>query len=233
MKPLVLICSQDEELYLVLSHILEVDGMESELTTDANELLEMTLTREHQAVILDCQPASVAGGTTFASVKQELCSRLPVVALVARGAETQLLDLFKAGIDQILLRPLVPAKLLDYLNKTIAMGQERFRAVGNGRSLFFGDLQMDLVSQCVRHNGHEIHLGLTEFNLLRHLLENPGKVFSREELINAVWPDNIHVCVRTIDVHISRLRKTLTGASCNRYIRTLRSRGYSLEKLGG
>ncbi|MDW9819902.1 response regulator [Sinorhizobium meliloti] len=224
MKPLVLIYSKDVELYLFLRHILGVDGIGSELATDVNEVFAMPLKSEPQAVILDWQPASVAGPTISANVKQELRPDIPVIALIAPGAQNQLLDLFKAGIDQILMRPLEPAKLLHCLHTTMAIGQTGIASVATGSLLTCGNLQMELVTHRVLRDGHEIHLGLIEFNLLRHLLENPGKVFSREELIGAAWPDNIHVSVRTVDVHISHIKR-----ACGISIRTVRSRGYSLE----
>ncbi|NRP75246.1 Phosphate regulon transcriptional regulatory protein PhoB [Ensifer psoraleae] len=232
MKQWVLICSHDPELYLILSHILGLHGIRSELASGVDEVLALVAKEAPQAVVLDCQPASKSGPTICARIKREpRSSGLPVIALVALGAQNQLVDLLKAGIDETFVRPLVPAKLLDYLHA--ALGQPNASLVENGRSLFSGNLQMELVAHRVRRNGQDVHLGLIEFNLLRHLLENPGKVFSREELISAAWPDNIHVCARTVDVHISRLRKTLKTVSCSSLIRTVRSLGYSLEELDG
>ena len=89
---------------------------------------------------------------------------------------------------------------------------------------------MKLDAHRVRGNGHDIHLGPIEFNVLRLMIEAPGKVFSRDELIGAAWPPNIHVGARTVDVHISRIRKALKTASPGSVIRTVRSAGYSLEK---
>ncbi|MCA1409351.1 response regulator transcription factor [Ensifer sp. IC3342] len=229
MKPLVLICSQDAEFYLVYSHILNVDGFESELAGGLEEALAMAGDREPQAVVLDCQPASAAASNICVRLKRELRrGDLPVVALIAPGAGNQHLDLLKAGIDESFVRPIAPAKLLDHLHAKVA--SVRPYKTENARSLCCGDIEMGIDTYRVRCNGQEIHLGPIEFNLLRHLLENPGKVFSRGELIGAVWPDNIHVGERTVDVHISRLRRALEMSSLRRIIRTIRSAGYSLEE---
>lgn len=234
MNPLVLICSQDAEFYLVYSHILEMDGFASELAGGLEEALAAAGKRGPQAVVLDCQPASAAASTICARLKQELqIGDLPVIAMIAPGAGNQHLDLLKAGIDESFVRPMAPAKLLNYLRAKVVLTQPDSEQVENGRSLCCGDVEMRIDTYRVRCNGQEIHLGPIEFNLLRHLLENRGKVFSRAELIDAVWPDNIHVGERTVDVHISRLRGTLEMCSPRRIIRTIRSAGYSLEGPDG
>ncbi|MET3596886.1 two-component system phosphate regulon response regulator PhoB [Mesorhizobium shonense] len=228
MKPLILICSQDAELYLFLSHILGVDGFTSEPAGGVKEALAAADERELQAVVLDCGPASATASTICARLKREpRTGDLPVIALIAHGAENQQLDLLKAGIDQSFVRPIAPATLLDCLRTKLALPKP------NGSWLCCGGLEMKLDAYRVRGNGQDIHLGPLEFNLLRHLLEAPGKVFSRDELIDAAWPDNIHIGARTVDVHISRIRKALKAASPDSVIRTVRSAGYSLEKPDG
>ncbi|TSE04613.1 response regulator transcription factor [Mesorhizobium intechi] len=234
MKPLVLICSQDAEFYLFLSHILEVDGFVSEPAGGAKEALAKADEREFQAVVLDCGPTSLTGSAICARLKREpRTGGLPIIALIAPGAENQHLDLLKAGIDESFVRPMAPAKLLDYLRTRLALPKPGSNGIENNSWLSYGSLEMKLDAHRVCGNGHDIHLGPIEFNVLRHLLEAPGKVFSRDELIGGAWPANIHVGLRTVDVHISRLRKALETASTGIVIRTVRSAGYSLEKLDG
>ncbi|CDX53513.1 Phosphate regulatory protein [Mesorhizobium plurifarium] len=234
MKPVVLICSQDAELYLFLSHILGVDGFTSEPAGGVKEALAAADERELRAVVLDCGPASATGSTICATFKREpRTGGLPVIALIAPGAESQHLDLLKAGIDEIFVRPIAPATLLDCLRTRLALCKPGSNGAENGSWLCCGSLEMKLDAYRVRGNGHDIHLGPLEFNLLRHLLEAPGRVFSRDELIEAAWPDNIHIGARTVDVHISRIRKALKAASPGSVIRTVRSAGYSLEKPDG
>ncbi|MER9586075.1 response regulator transcription factor [Mesorhizobium sp. M0276] len=232
MKPVVLICSQDAELYLFLNHILGADGFTSEPAGGVKEALALADQRELHAVVLDCGPGSATGSTICARFKGEpRTGGLPVIALIAPGAENQHLDLLKAGIDESFVRPFAPAKLLDCLRTKLALPQPGSNGIKNGSWLCCGSLEMKLDAHRVRGNGHDIHLGPLEFNLLRQFLEAPGKVFSRDELIDAAWPDNIHVGERTVDVHISRIRKALKAASPGSVIRTVRSAGYSLEKL--
>ncbi|WP_234879331.1 response regulator transcription factor [Sinorhizobium americanum] len=234
MKPLVLICSRDAELYLFLSYILGVDGFTSEPASGMKEALALADEKVFQAVVLDCGPASATGSTICARLKGEpRTGSLPVIALIAPGAEDQYLDLLKAGIDESFVRPIAPAKLLDCLRTKLALPKPGSNGIANGSWLCCGSLEMKLDAHRVRGNGHDIHLGPIEFNLLRHFLEAPGKVFSRDELIDAAWPDNIHIGARTVDVHISRIRKALKAASPGSVIRTVRSAGYSLDKPDG
>ncbi|GLR45900.1 transcriptional regulator [Mesorhizobium amorphae] len=234
MKPLVAICSQDTELYLFLSHILAVDGFTSEPAGGVEDALELADERELQAVVLDCGPTSAIGSTICARLKGEpRTGDLPVIALIAPGAENQHLNLLKAGIDESFVRPIAPAKLLDCLRTKLALPKPGSNGIENGSWLCCGSLEMKPDAYRVRGNGHDIHLGPLEFNLLRQLLEAPGKVFTRDELIDAAWPDNIHIGARTVDVHISRIRKALKAASPGSVIRTVRSAGYSLEKPDG
>ncbi|RRH94537.1 DNA-binding response regulator [Mesorhizobium tamadayense] len=233
-KPLVLICSQDAEFYLFLSHILEVDGFASEPAGGAKEALALADEREFQAVVLDCGPASITGSAICARLKRESrTGGLPIIALIAPGAENQHLDLLKAGIDESFVRPIAPTKLLDCLRTKLAMPKPGSNGNENGSWLTCGSLEMKLDAHRVCGNGHDIHLGPIEFNVLRHLIEAPGKVFSRDELIGAAWPANIHVGPRTVDVHMSRIRKALKAASPSIVIRTIRSAGYSLERPDG
>ncbi|WP_235983994.1 response regulator transcription factor [Mesorhizobium neociceri] len=230
MKPRVLICSQDAEFYLFLSHILEVDGFATEPAGGAKEALALADERDFQAVVLDCGPAGITGSAICARLKREpRTGGLPIIALISPGAENQHLNLLKAGIDESLVRPIAPAKLLDWLHTKLALPKPGANGAENGQWLSCGGLEMRLDAHRVRGNGHEIHLGPIEFNVLRLLLETPGRVFNRDELIGAAWPANIHVGPRTVDVHISRLRKALQAASPTFVIRTIRSAGYSLE----
>ena len=99
----------------------------------------------------------------------------------------------------------------------------------DAEQLAFADVEMDLLSHRVQRAGRNLHLGPTEFRLLRHLMEHPGRVYSREQLLDAVWGHNVYVESRTVDVHIRRLRKALNAGGGADLIRTVRSAGYSLD----
>lgn len=230
MKPLVVICSEDVEFYLILSHILEVDGFACALAGSAEEALRLVAETPPLAVILDCAPHGFPAPAVCTHLKQDAQTQaIPVVALIGAGAASQHIALLKAGLDESFTRPFTPAKLLHYLRSTMPAAPPAGDRRHGGRVLAFGTIEMRLDTYRVRCNDKEIHLGPTEFRLLRHLLENQGRVVSRDELINAAWPRNVYVSARTVDVHISRLRKSLKTVSKSDLIRTVRSAGYSLE----
>ena len=228
-KPLVLLSSGDAEFYLLIKHVLEVDGFTAELAGSCEEARHLARERSPQAIVLDCRPGSQSSATLCASLKEEAStSAIPIVALIAPGAENQYIDLLKAGIDESFVRPIAPAKLLDCLRSKTAA-----RSTHNGieyrKCLSHGDIEMSLDAHRVHCNGSEIMLGPIEFKLLQHLLQAPGRIFSRDELIGAAWPQNVYVDARTVDVHIGKLRKSLKKASTTDVIRTVRTAGYGLE----
>jgi two-component system, OmpR family, phosphate regulon response regulator PhoB len=228
-KPLVAICSQDAEFYLVLNHILEVDGFTSALASTIDEMLDLAAETPVQAWILDCRRDNQMAASCSRLRQDARTSALPVIALIAPGAESQHIALLKSGIDECFVRPTAPAKLLQYLHSRLTAGRQSGLRPDDNLSLSFGDIEMQIDTHHVRCNGSEILLGPIEFKLLRHMLEHPEKVLSRDELIKVAWPDNVYVGPRTVDVHISRLRKSLRQYSGSDLIRTVRLGGYALE----
>ncbi|KQU95542.1 hypothetical protein ASD12_23850 [Mesorhizobium sp. Root102] len=229
MKPLIVICSQDAEFYLLLSHILEVDGFASTLASSIDETLMLAAKKAVEVVVLDCRADNqLAEGS--ARLKQDArTAALPCVALVSPGAELQHIQLLRSGVDELFVRPFAPAKLLAYLRDRLGAGQRSQR----GKSLAYSDVEMQIDTHRVRCAGREIVLGPIEFKLLRHLLENPEKVISRNELIEVAWPNSAGVVARMVDVHISQLRKLLKQSSHSAAIRTVRLAGYALEHRSG
>ncbi|MEO5759269.1 MAG: DNA-binding response regulator, partial [Mesorhizobium sp.] len=144
MKPLIAICSQDAELYLLLSHILEVDGFTSALAGSVEEAMELATDQPVQAVVLDCRPDNqFAAGS--ARLKQDArTSALPCIALVSSGAADQHIQLLKSGIDERFARPIAPAKLLEYLRLRLAVGETSGPASPSGKSLLYSDVEMHI-----------------------------------------------------------------------------------------
>ncbi|MBZ9994055.1 response regulator transcription factor [Mesorhizobium sp. BH1-1-4] len=230
MRPLVVICSEDAEFCLIFGHILEEAGFANELAMDGEQAVRLASEREPQAFVLDCQPAGAIGPAVCARLKSDpRCRAQPVIALIAPGAEYQLLELLKAGIDESFVRPFAPAKLLAHLQAKLAEALPRPKGF-EGETLTYGDLEVRVASHKMRCTGRQLHVGPIEFNLLRHLVENRGSVSSRDDLIKAAWPANSRVDARTVDVHISRLRKALRPVSSGSTIRTVRSGGYALDE---
>ncbi len=235
MKPLILIYSKDADFFLILCHILEVEGFRAKLVGSSDETFHGATEYDPAGIVLDCRPGCCA--------HLEVCSRLKndpqtsgttTVALISPGAENQVVDLIKLGIDECFVRPIAPIKLLEFLKTSLNCDQKESRGANPDRlSLNYSDIEMDICTRRVRRNGEDIHLGPIEFSILHYLLQNPEQVFSRDELIKAAWPENVHVDLRTVDVHIGRLRRNLMAASNSNIIRTVRAAGYALDEHAG
>ncbi len=231
-SPLILIASQDPDFYLMLDHILRADDFRTALTDGAGEHAGFS-SDDVFAIILDCRAGSSFAADTFRAWKDPAARpNILSIALIGPGAEQQHVELLKLGVEESFVRPIAPARLLLSPRARRSGIRPGYGSSGGRTSLVFGDLEMSLDTYRVHRDGREIHLGPIEFRLLRHLIENPGRVFSRDELIARAWPNRVHVSARTVDMHISRLRRSLTRASKGDLIRTVRSAGYSLEDRG-
>jgi two-component system phosphate regulon response regulator PhoB len=165
----------------------------------------------------------------------EVCRRLrrlpdtatvPIIMLTARGEENDMVRGFDYGADDYITKPFSPVELIARVRALLRRARPELAA----EQLDFADLVMDLAAHRVRRSDREVHLGPTEFRLLQHLMRNPGRVFSREQLLDAVWGRDVYVEARTVDVHIRRLRKALNGAGDQDLIRTVRAAGYALDR---
>jgi two-component system phosphate regulon response regulator PhoB len=152
-------------------------------------------------------------------------ANVPIIMLTARGEEEDRVRGLETGADDYVTKPFSPRELIARVNAVL----RRVRPALAGEMLVFGDLEMDTVAHKVRRGGILIPLGPTEFRLLRHLLEHPGWVFSRERLLDSVWGQDSEIELRTVDVHIRRLRKAINADGRPDIIRTVRSAGYSLD----
>lgn len=164
----------------------------------------------------------------------EVCRRLrrmpttqnvPIIMLTARGEEDDRIRGYETGADDYVTKPFSPRELVARVGAVL----RRVRPALAGEQLTYGDLEMDTVSYKVRRGGVTIPLGPTEFRLLRHLLEHPGWVFSRERLLDSVWGQDAEIELRTVDVHIRRLRVAINAGGRPDIIRTVRSAGYALD----
>src|SRR5690606_37754128 len=151
---------------------------------------------------------------------------VPIIILTARGEEADKIRGLDSGADDYITKPFSPAELIARIRAVMRRAQPALAS----ETLEFGDLTMDLAAHRVRRGSRQVHLGPTEFRLLRYLLQHPGRVFSREQLLDAVWGRDVYVEPRTVDVHIRRLRKALNEGDEPDLIRTVRSAGYSLDR---
>lgn len=164
----------------------------------------------------------------------EVCRRIrgkpetrntPIIMLTARGEESDRIRGLDTGADDYLTKPFSMSELIARIRAVL----RRIRPGLADDRLNHGDIVIDRVAHRVRRSGQEIHLGPTEFRLLDHLMQHPGRVFSREQLLDAVWGSDVYVEARTVDVHVGRLRKALNVEGTVNPIRTVRSAGYSLD----
>ena len=227
MKPLIVIVSRDAQFYLLLAHILEVDGFAAAPANSIDDVLGLAQTDELGAVLLDCRKNSRNVGFAEELRHRPSTRDIPIIALLAAGAEKQQFDLIKAGVIERIVGPFVPLKLLEHLRQI--MKHELAESAADDTVLRYRDVEMNLSSHRVNCGSVDVSLGPIEYNILKILLESPKRVFRREELLVAVWPEGSDVDRRNVDVHVSQLRIRLMKHSNQVTIRTVRLVGYALD----
>ena len=226
MKPLVLIVEDEAPLVTMLRYNLEREGFAVDEAADGEEALLRIAERRPDAVLLDWMLPLVSGLEVCRQIRRAPSTRsLPVIMLTARGEEGDRVRGLDSGADDYVVKPFSPSELVARLRAVIRRAQPD--AVDN--VLRYADVEMDLTAHRVSRGGKAIHLGPTEFRLLRHFLQNPGRVFSREQLLDRVWGPDAELEIRTVDVHIRRLRRALNANGRSDLLRTVRSVGYALD----
>lgn len=226
MKPLVLVVEDEVPLLTLLRYNLEKEGFRVAEARDGEEALVAVKDNKPDLVLLDWMLPLVSGIEVCRQIRRMPESRqLPIVMLTARGEEADKVRGLNSGADDYVTKPFSPSELTARLKAVL----RRARPSTGDEMLHFADLAMDLSAHRVTRDGRNVHLGPTEFRLLRFFLEHPGRVFSREQLLDAVWGRDVYVEPRTVDVHIRRLRKAVNGDDGADLIRTVRSAGYALD----
>ena len=224
--PLVLVVEDEAALVTLLRYNLEREGFRVAEARDGEEAMLQIAEQMPDLVILDWMLPLMSGIEVCRQLRRlPETRRLPIVMLTARGEEGDKLRGLDAGADDYITKPFSPSELIARLRAVL----RRAKPEREDETLKYQDLVMDLASHRVKRNGREVHLGPTEFRLLRHLLENQGRVFSREQLLDMVWGRDVYVEPRTVDVHIRRLRKAINNDDENDLIRTVRAAGYALD----
>jgi two-component system, OmpR family, phosphate regulon response regulator PhoB len=224
--PLVLVVEDEAALVTLLRYNLEREGFRVSEARDGEEAMLQIAEQMPDLVILDWMLPLMSGIEVCRQLRRlPETRRLPIVMLTARGEEGDKLRGLDAGADDYITKPFSPSELIARLRAVL----RRAKPEREDETLKYQDLVMDLASHRVKRNGREVHLGPTEFRLLRHLLENQGRVFSREQLLDMVWGRDVYVEPRTVDVHIRRLRKAINNDNENDLIRTVRAAGYALD----
>ena len=225
----ILLVEDDRSLIELLSFHLRRSDFEVTTTADGEEALLLARESAPDLVILDWMIEGISG--------LEVCRRLrrmpetanvPIIMLTARGEEADRIRGLETGADDYVTKPFSPRELVARVGAVL----RRVRPGLAGEQLGFAGIEMDLVAHKVRRDGISLPLGPTEFRLLRHFLENPRRVFSRERLLDAVWGHDSDIELRTVDVHIRRLRGAINIDGKPDLIRTVRSSGYALDDDG-
>jgi two-component system, OmpR family, phosphate regulon response regulator PhoB len=230
MRPLVLVVEDEPALVTLLRYNLEREGFAVNEAHDGEEALLQLRESKPDAVLLDWMLPRISGLEVCRQIRRAPAWRdLPVIILTARGEEGDRVRGLDSGADDYVVKPFSPGELLARLRAVI----RRARPTAAAQMLHFDDVAMDLGAHRVTRGSTTVHLGPTEFRLLRFFLERPGRVFSREQLLDAVWGRDAEVELRTVDVHIRRLRKALNNGDRVDLIRTVRAAGYALDSTAG
>jgi len=229
-KGRILLVEDDSALVELLTFHLHREEFVVEATADGEDALLIARESPPDLVILDWMIEGVSG--------IEVCRRLrrlpetanvPIIMLTARTEEADRVRGLETGADDYVTKPFSPKELVARVTAVL----RRMRPALAGEKLTYADVEMDLVSHRLRRGGAPVAIGPTEFRLLRHFLEHPGRVFSRERLLDAVWGRDSEIELRTVDVHIRRLRKAINVDGQPDLIRTVRSAGYALDADAG
>ncbi len=229
MTPHVLVVEDEDSLATLLQYNLQKEGYEVALAGDGEEALLMVDERLPDLIVLDWMLPKVSGIEVCRRLRQRNETRnVPIIMLTARGEETDRVRGLDTGADDYVVKPFSMTELTARIRAVLrrirpGLAEDRVRR---------GDILIDRVAHRVKRAGAEVHLGPTEFRLLDYLMQHPGRVFSREQLLDAVWGSDVYVEARTVDVHIGRLRKALGVSETDDPIRTVRSAGYSLDLDG-
>ena len=226
MTPYVLVIEDEDSLATLLQYNLDKEGYRVGIAGDGDEGLLMIDEQAPDLVLLDWMLPKVSGVEICRRLRARSDTRnLPIIMLTARGEESDRIRGLDTGADDYIVKPFTMTELMARIRAVL----RRIRPGLADDRIRHGDLVIDRVAHRVKRGAREVHLGPTEFRLLDYLMQHPGRVFSREQLLDAVWGSDVYVEARTVDVHIGRLRKALNESADGDPIRTVRSAGYSLD----
>jgi two-component system, OmpR family, phosphate regulon response regulator PhoB len=226
-SPRLLLVEDDAALAELLEWHFSQEGYEVARTPDGEEAL--LLAREHapDVVVLDWMIETISGIEVCRRLRRTTeTANVPIIMLTARGEEEDRIRGLETGADDYVTKPFSPRELV----ARVAAVLRRMRPALAGEVLAYEDIELDAVAHKAKRGGQTLSLGPTEFRMLRHFLEHPGRVFSRERLLDAIWGMDTDIELRTVDVHIRRLRKAINLPGLPDIIRTVRSAGYALDR---
>lgn len=226
----IMIVEDEAALVTLLKYNLEKQGYETVCVMDGKEVMNTAMTEKPDLILLDWMLPNVQGIDLCRDMRKSYELRnIPIIMLTARGDEADKVRGLSYGADDYMTKPYSIPELMARIMALLRRVQPEQRQ----ENLSFEDLTMDFAKRRVMRGDRPVHLGPTEFRLLQYLMEKPGVVLSREALLKLVWGGSIHVELRTVDVHIRRLRRALNEGGEPDIVRTVRSAGYALDSTPG
>ncbi|AZU03012.1 phosphate regulon response regulator PhoB [Glycocaulis alkaliphilus] len=226
MQPHVLVVEDEDALAELLQYNLKKEGFRVTVAADGEEAMILVEERQPDIILLDWMLPRVSGIEVCRRLRGRQETRnIPIIMLTARGEEADRIRGLDTGADDYIIKPFL-------MNELFARVRAILRRIRPGLAddkVVVGEITIDRVAHRVSRAGRDIHLGPTEFRLLDYFMQHPGRVFSREQLLDAVWGSDVYVEARTVDVHVGRLRKALNDGHEVDPIRTVRSAGYALN----
>lgn len=226
MPPRLMIVEDDEPLVTLLRYNFEAAGFAVETVMHGDEAEARLRESVPDLLILDWMLPGLSGIELCRRLRQKPATQnLPLIMLTARSEEADRVRGFDTGADDYVVKPFSVNELMARANSLLRRAEPQLMA----EVIAVGDIELDRAAMIVRRRGSVVHLGPTDYRLLEFLMRSPGRVFSREQLLNNVWGHDVYIDDRTVDVHIGRLRKALLAAWKTDPIRTVRGAGYSLN----
>ncbi|NTG02326.1 response regulator transcription factor [Agrobacterium rhizogenes] len=207
-------------------------GYESSLVERTEEALDNMKSDDLVAVIIDYQSDAFRIGDFVSQIRAALANKtVPIAVFVGAGNQQLYLEALKSGVSEIFMRPFNPERILSYLAGLLPENSSKSCLEAASRNmLVYAEINMQLDRLRVECNGMAVQLSPIEFRLLQHFLQKPGYVYSRDDLIEAAWPQGTFVEPRTVDVHVGRLRRAMKDVLGRDIIRTVRATGYALDE---
>ena len=227
MSPRILIVEDEEALQILLRYNLEAEGYAVETVGRGDEADLILRENLPDLALIDWMLPGLSGIELCRRIRtRKESERLPVIMLTARGEEGDRVRGLATGADDYIVKPFSVPELVARVRSLL----RRAKPTHIAHLLVAGDIELDRETHRIRRGGHELHLGPTEFKLLEFLMQSPGRVFSREQLLNGVWGNDVYIDERTVDVHVGRLRKAINRPRQPDPIRTVRGAGYSFDE---
>jgi two-component system phosphate regulon response regulator PhoB len=227
MAATILIVEDEEDVALLLRYNLEAEGFRVLGASSGDEAIEQIQQTVPDLILLDWMLPGLSGIELCRRWRsREETARVPIIMITARGEEAERVRGLATGADDYVVKPFSVPELVARVNALLRRSSPQLVT----SVLKAGDLELDRTSHRVRRAGREVHLGPTEYRLLEYLMRHPGRVYSREQLLDGVWGNDVYVDERTVDVHVGRLRKAINRNRAADPIRTVRGAGYAFDE---